>query len=179
MKDSVAALRNHHASELKKLAEDHLQRDLNQSDRDTLKSAAEKVTRHVSFGSLLGVGLGAYLAYRLRNMRLAYFNAFRAMEKPVEVRFADGRTTAVPDITDKLQPSKWGDAATYTLFSIAGLILGGETGLLTGTAAAGRHISSDPEARQRIEKAFRNYRIDVMKKQIEDLQGKNGWSLFQ
>jgi hypothetical protein len=25
-------------------------------------------------------------------MRLAYFNAFRALEKPVEVRFADGRT---------------------------------------------------------------------------------------
>jgi hypothetical protein len=25
-------------------------------------------------------------------MRLAYFRAFRAMEKPVEVRFADGRT---------------------------------------------------------------------------------------
>jgi hypothetical protein len=179
MKDSVAVLRNQHAQELKKLAEDHFQHDLTQSDRDTLRGAAEKVSRHVSFGSLLGITLGAFLAFRLRRMRLAYFNAFRAMEKPVEIKFADGRTSEVPDITNNLKPSRWGDAATYTLFSIAGLVLGGETGLLTGTASAGRSISSDPEARQRIETAFRNYRIDVMKKQIEELEGKKGWSLFQ
>jgi hypothetical protein len=65
---------------------------LNQSDRDILKSAGSKVSTHAKVGSLLGVGLGVYCAFRLRSMRLSYFNAFRAMEKPVEVRFADGRT---------------------------------------------------------------------------------------
>lgn len=65
---------------------------LNQSDRDILRSAGSKVSTHAKVGSLLGLGFGIYCAYRLRNMRLAYFNAFRAMEKPVEVRFADGRT---------------------------------------------------------------------------------------
>lgn len=66
-------------------------RSLNQSDRDILRSAGSKVSTYAKVGSLLGVGLGAYFAFRLRSMRLAYFNAFRAMEKPVEVRFADGR----------------------------------------------------------------------------------------
>jgi hypothetical protein len=33
-----------------------------------------------------------YCAARLRTMRMAYFSAFRAMENPVEVKFADGRT---------------------------------------------------------------------------------------
>jgi len=46
---------------------------------------------HAGIASLAGLGLGIYAAFRLRAMRMAYFNAFRAMEKPVEVRFADGR----------------------------------------------------------------------------------------
>jgi hypothetical protein len=65
---------------------------LNQQDRDLLKSAGGKVSTHAGIASLAGLGLGVYLAFRLRAMRVAYFNAFRTMEKPVEVRFADGRT---------------------------------------------------------------------------------------
>jgi hypothetical protein len=65
---------------------------LNQQDRDLLKSAGGKVSMHAGIASLAGLGLGVYLAFRLRTMRQAYFNAFRAMEKPVEIRFADGRT---------------------------------------------------------------------------------------
>lgn len=59
--------------------------------------------------------------------------------------------------------------------------MGGETGLLTGSSSAARSIAVDPESRQRIEKAFRNYRVDVMKKQIEELEGKQNkeWSIFQ
>jgi hypothetical protein len=69
---------------------------LNQQDRDLLKSAGGKVSTHAGIASLAGLGLGVYFAFRLRAMRLAYFNAFRAMEKPVEVRFADGRSGASP-----------------------------------------------------------------------------------
>jgi hypothetical protein len=65
---------------------------LSQQDRDLLKRAGSKVSTHAGIASLAGLGLGVYFAFRLRSMRLAYFNAFRAMEKPVEVRFADGRT---------------------------------------------------------------------------------------
>jgi hypothetical protein len=115
------------------------------------------------------------------------------MEKPVEVKFADGRTSksyrsayhihyglmspffteAIPDITAQLAPSKWSDAATYLFFSVGGLFLGGETGLLSGTASASRTITKDPDARERIEKAFKNYRIDVLKKEIQELEGKS------
>jgi hypothetical protein len=64
---------------------------LDQKDRDVLKKASRKLSTHVGMASLIGVGLGLYGAYRLRGMRLAYFQAFKAMEKPTEIRFADGR----------------------------------------------------------------------------------------
>ncbi|EAT92625.2 hypothetical protein SNOG_16592 [Parastagonospora nodorum SN15] len=170
MSESLAAFRSHRSNDLKQLAEEHLQHEavLTQQDRDLLKSAGGKVSTHAGIASLAGLGLGVYFAFRLRAMRLAYFNAFRAMEKPVEVRFADGRTG----------PSRWGDAATYFLFSVSGLFLGGEIGLLTGTASASRTITKDPEAKARIEKAFKNYRIDVLKREIDQLQGKSKFEEF-
>lgn len=65
---------------------------LSPQDQDLLKSAAKKVGIHATVASLAGLGLGVFAAVRLRTMRVAYFKAFRAMEKPVELRFADGRT---------------------------------------------------------------------------------------
>ncbi|ORY10890.1 hypothetical protein BCR34DRAFT_625076 [Clohesyomyces aquaticus] len=176
MSDSLAAFRNNRGNELRRLAEEHLQHELNESDRDILKSAASKVSTHATIGSLLGLSLGVYCAVRLRTMRVAYFRAFRAMEKPVEVRFADGRTEPIPDITNQLQPSKWGDAATYFFFSVGGLFLGGETGFLTGTASASRTITSNPESKARVETAFKNYRIDAMKQEIKQLEEKTSLS---
>ncbi|EMD97010.1 hypothetical protein COCC4DRAFT_173902 [Bipolaris maydis ATCC 48331] len=179
MAESLAAFRDRQSKDLQKLAEEHLQHDLQQQDRDTLKSAAGKVTRNATIGSALGLGLGIYTAFRLRAMRLAYFKAFRAMEKPVEVRFADGRTEKIPDITAQVSgPSRWGDAAAYFFFSVGGLFLGGELGLLTGTASASRVITKDPESRARIEKAFKNYRIDVLQREIEALRGKSRFEEF-
>lgn len=84
----------------------------------------------------------------------------------------------IPDITAKLSPSRWGDAATFILFSIGGTFLGGEIGLLTGTASASRTITKDPESKERIEKAFKNYRIDVLKREIVQLQGKSKFEEF-
>ncbi|QGI71104.1 hypothetical protein CEK26_003441 [Fusarium fujikuroi] len=173
MSQSLAAFRSGRSDELRKLAEEHFQHDLNENDRDILKTAGSKVSTHATVGSLLGLGFGVLCAFRLRKMRLAYFNAFRAVEKPVEVKFADGRTQPIPDLTAQLAPSKWGDAATYFFFSIGGLFLGGETGLLSGTASASRTITKNPEAKERIEKAWKNYRIDVMKQEIKQLEGKS------
>lgn len=82
-------------------------------------------------------------------------------------------TEPIPDLTAQLAPSKWGDAATYFFFSIGGLFLGGETGLLSGTASASRTITKNPEAKERIEKAWKSYRIDVMKQEIKQLEGKS------
>lgn len=84
----------------------------------------------------------------------------------------------IPDISDKLTPSRWGDFATYFLFSVGGLFLGGELGLITGTASASRTITKNPEARGRIEKAFKNYRIDVMKREIQSMEGKSRFEEF-
>jgi hypothetical protein len=87
-------------------------------------------------------------------------------------------TEPIPDISAKLSPSRWGDAATYFFFSVGGLFLGGEIGLLTGTASASRTVTRDPESRERIAKAFKNYRIDVLKREIQQLQGKSRFEEF-
>ena len=78
---------------------------------------------------------------------------------------------AIPDITPLLQPTTLGDIATYGLFSAGGLFLGGETGLLTGTYSAKRAISRDPGTKARIETAFKKFRADVLKREVDRLNG--------
>ncbi|KAL8923173.1 MAG: hypothetical protein Q9208_004736 [Pyrenodesmia sp. 3 TL-2023] len=172
--ESLALLRKNAGEEIRALAEEHYKHDLQDSDRDTLKSAAGKIGTHVTIGSIVGLGLGAFLAFRLRNMRLQMFNAFRAHEKPTHVKFADGREEAIPDITPMMRPSRLGDVAAYTFFGFGGLFLGGETGLLTGSASASRTITRDPESRKRIETAFRRFRADVLRKEANALDQKKG-----
>lgn len=176
---SLAALRKSASGDLQRLADEHLQHDLRQSDRDTLEAAARKVSRHAIIGSLVGLGVGVFLAYKIHTTRNAIFNAFRAMEKPTAVQFVDGRTEPIPDITLHLQPTRLGDAATYFFFSIGGLFLGGETGFLTGSASAKRTIIKDPETRARIEKAFQKFKADVLKKELQQLEdGGSSFRLF-
>ena len=99
------------------------------------------------------------------------YRAFRAADKPTHVRFADGREEALPNLAPLLKPTPLGDAVTYTFFGIAGLFLGGETGLLTGSWSARKTIAEDPDRRRRIEQAFRSFRADVLRRQIEELEG--------
>ncbi|KIW23411.1 hypothetical protein, variant [Cladophialophora immunda] len=168
--DAFAALRRTQGEELGRLAEEHFKHDLREEDRDLLRSAASKASTHAFIGSLAGIALGSFLAFRLRANRNAMYQAFRAAEKPTHVRFASGREEAIPDITPLLQPTPLGDVMTYTFFGIAGLFLGGETGLLTGTWSARRTIAQDPDRRERIEKAFRSFRADVLRKQLQELE---------
>lgn len=57
-----------------------------------MNAAAKSLSTYATVGSVVGLGLGVFFAYRLRANRTAMFNAFKAAEKPVEVRFANGRT---------------------------------------------------------------------------------------
>jgi hypothetical protein len=92
MSESLAAFRKHRREELAKLAEQHLQHDLQPADRDALLNAATRVSTWTLIGSAVGIGLGFYVAFRLRSVRKGIFEAFKAQEKPVSVVFADGRT---------------------------------------------------------------------------------------
>lgn len=92
MSGSLAIFRRQRSDDLAKLADEHLQQDLYQSDRDALKDAASKVSLWTTVGSAVGIGLGLYVAMRLRSTRRALFQAFRAQEKPTQVIFANGRT---------------------------------------------------------------------------------------
>jgi len=49
-------------------------------------------------------------------------------------------------------------------------MLGGELGLLAGTWSASRIISKDPARLARIEKAYRLFKADVLKKEAERLE---------
>ena len=54
---------------------------------------------------------------------------------------------------------------------MGGVFVGGELGLMTGSWAAKRSISQNPEMKKRIEKAFNAFRADVLRKQIQQLEG--------
>jgi len=92
--DSLAILRKNASEDITKLAEDHINHDLSQVDRDTLKQAANKIGTCATIGSVFGLGLGLFLAFRVRSSRTRMFNVFRTAEKPTHVKFADGREGA-------------------------------------------------------------------------------------
>jgi hypothetical protein len=95
---SFAAFRTTKQQEdLRKLAQGHYEHDLEEDDRRTLKSAASTAGTYATLGSLVGLGLGIYLAFRIRRSRVAMFEALRAAEKPTAVVFAGGRTGSFPD----------------------------------------------------------------------------------
>tara|TARA_R110002060_G_scaffold52255_3_gene63192 strand:+ start:81 stop:404 length:324 start_codon:yes stop_codon:yes gene_type:complete len=83
----------------------------------------------------------------------------------------DQKAEPIPDITPLLKPTTLGDFAAYMFFSAGGLFIGGELGLLTGSYAAKRSITSDPESKARIEKAFRLFKADVLRREISRLEG--------
>jgi hypothetical protein len=47
---------------------------------------------------------------------------------------------------------------------------------LTGSLSANRLISGDPAVRSRVESAFRNYRVDALRKSADILENKKGGS---
>jgi len=168
--DSLAYFRKHRGEDLKKLAEKHLEHDLPPEDRDRLKKAGTQFSNWTAVGSLVGLGLGSLLALRVRTSRIRAYHAFRVQQKPTHIKFADGREEALPDLNALARPSLFGDMAAYFFFSLGGLFVGGELGLLTGSVLAGRTITEDPAARSRIEIAFHRFRADALKKEAEDLE---------
>ncbi|KAK4215092.1 hypothetical protein QBC37DRAFT_419948 [Rhypophila decipiens] len=165
-----AAFRSSPNEDLAKIGEEHMQKDLKPEDRALLRKAAGRVSTHATLGSLLGLGLGIALAYRIRSNRVALYNAMKVVSRPTELVFANGAREPLPDLEPYLRPTRWGDAATYTAFSLGGLFLGGEMGFITGTAAASNTIMSDPDSRRRIEDAFRLFQADVMRRQLTSLE---------
>ena len=77
-------------------------------------------------------------------------------------------------MTSYIRPTTLGDVAAYTFFGFGGLFIGGETGVLTGGASAGKTISSDPKSRERIETAFRRFRANILRKEANTLGTRRG-----
>ncbi|KAL4878357.1 hypothetical protein BJY04DRAFT_221293 [Aspergillus karnatakaensis] len=169
MPELYSSSRNRRSDELAKLADHHIQHDLNADDREALKSAAKKVSLWTTVGSAIGIGLGLYTAFRLRSSRKAFFEVFRAAEKPTQIVFANGRTEALPDITPLLKPSTFGDFATYFFASAGGLFLGGELGFFAGASSGSRSITGNPARQKRVEDAFRSFRADMLRKEADEL----------
>ena len=88
---AIAAFRRGRSHELAELAEKHFQEDITSDDRQLLRNATNKVSIYTSIGTALGIGAGLLLAFRFRQARIRTWEAFKAREKPVAVRFTDGR----------------------------------------------------------------------------------------
>ncbi|KAL4791325.1 hypothetical protein BDV19DRAFT_370623 [Aspergillus venezuelensis] len=170
MPDIYPTARGRRTDELSQLADYHIQHDLSSDDRDALKKATKTVSVWTTVGSAIGIGLGLYTAFRLRSSRKAFFDVFRAAEKPVKVLFADGRSEAIPDITPLLKPTTLGDFATYFFASAGGLFLGGELGFLGGAGSASKSLTADPERKKRVENAFRSFRADMLRREADALE---------
>jgi len=81
---------------------------------------------------------------------------------------------ALPDVSEFVRPTTFGDFAAFFFFTAGGLFVGGETGLLVGSFTAGRMVTKDSEARARIDTAFRNYKAEVLRKEADKLDGGQG-----
>ncbi|KAK6579874.1 hypothetical protein PZA11_007582 [Diplocarpon coronariae] len=168
--ESLAISRQNASTELAQLAEEHMKHDLRQSDRDALNNAAQKFGTFTTVGSLVGLGLGVALAFRVRRSRAEFFKAFRAIEKPTHVQFAGGRTGAA-GYHAALEADDSGRRGSLHAVLNRGLFLGGELGLLAGSYSARRTITSDSESKARIEKAFKAFKADVLRREIAQLEG--------
>ncbi|KAF2206659.1 hypothetical protein CERZMDRAFT_89149 [Cercospora zeae-maydis SCOH1-5] len=172
--DSIALFRKGLGPDLNQLAEKHYQHDLTESDRDAIKSAASTLSLHTAIGSALGLTLSLLLASRIRRSRARLFRTFKTTEKPTHVRFADGREEALPDLSPLLKPSRLGDFATFGFLGLGGVFVGGETGLLTGSLSAKGQLLRDEEMRGRIQGALKAFRVEVLRKEAEELERRNG-----
>ncbi|KAL7009456.1 hypothetical protein EMMF5_001087 [Cystobasidiomycetes sp. EMM_F5] len=153
------------SQEYAELAQRHLQHDLTTSDRQVLESAAKKFGLYSTIGASVGLGLGLFLSLRIRRAGQVFYNAAKKAEKPTAIQFADGHTGEPNQILSGL------------FFGLGGFFVGGEIGLLVGSASASRTVSADPTSRARIESAFRQFRIDVLRKQADDLEKQSRPSL--
>ncbi|KAI0485872.1 hypothetical protein F4859DRAFT_512063 [Xylaria cf. heliscus] len=169
--------RSEQHDELKRLANQHFQSDLEPSDRDVVRRATTRIATATTVGSLVGLGLGLYAAVRLRKVRTEMFTAFRATEKPSSVVFANGRKEAIPDIKHLMRPNQLGDFATYFFFGLGGTMLCGDLGLMAGTWSASRGLNKDPARRERIENAYRLFKVDVLRKEAARLES-GGTALY-
>lgn len=59
---------------------------------------------------------------------------------------------------------------TYTLFSLGGVFVFGELGMLAGGLRAKGIVSQDADSRARIETAFRRFRADVLRREADSLE---------
>ncbi|KAI1820548.1 hypothetical protein F4861DRAFT_522557 [Xylaria intraflava] len=156
--------------ELARLANKHAETALEPADREALNSATNRLATASTAGSIIGLGLGIYASIRLRRLRTDMFAAFRAAEKPSFVVFPSGRQEAIPDTTPLMRPTVLGDIATFYFFGLGATLLGGETGTLAGSLLASRALDRDPASRERIEKAHRLLKADLLRKEAARLE---------
>lgn len=97
LNNSLAAFRPPaaHQQDLAVLAQTHFQNDLTSDDRDVLVSAAATLQRYAAVGSLVGIGVGCLLAYRVRALRRNWFVEFQTRmvgrDRPRRLVFESGK----------------------------------------------------------------------------------------
>lgn len=125
------------------------------------------------------------LAFRVRAHRIRLFEAFRASQKPSHVKFADGREgrsqlmlsrklyswwkayrSNSRDHSDATTLYSWGFCNLHFLFDCRGLCWRWDWSA-EWCSCCKENDTKVPETKARIEKAFRGFRADVLRKEAD------------
>ncbi|KAL7410442.1 hypothetical protein BDY24DRAFT_417984 [Mrakia frigida] len=153
------------------LVDHHVAADLTDGDRAALNKAAKQLATHAWVGGLIFSTIGFAAATRGRARVHQAFVAFKNAPKPVEMVMQDGKHIPVPAAGLNIkEPGPWSGIVSTLFLTTFGLLVGSQIGLLSGTLAARRTIKRDADE-SRLLAAYKNFRIDVLKKELEKLEG--------
>ena len=134
--------------------------------------------RSALISGFIGLGLATALTFRFRQSRTrvlrAFHNNLAASEKPTRLVYDSGREEAIhADLPKAVKPSLWGAGLAYGLAGFAGVALGTDIGGTIAMDLAKREVERDEGRKERIEKAFRGWNADMLRKKADEMdQGK-------
>ncbi|KAL8846025.1 MAG: hypothetical protein Q9221_008856 [Calogaya cf. arnoldii] len=142
---------------------------LSDLDRAKVRSAGKTVMNYTQIAALIGLVVGWAFARRSHKSALKVANAFKPAEQPIAVVFQDGRAEAISITSDTLKPSRLGNIARQIFYMGGMSILGAACGCYLGGLKFRRE---DKQREARIVLALNRYRVDVFRKQADDLERK-------
>ncbi|KAI9671814.1 MAG: hypothetical protein M1831_003342 [Alyxoria varia] len=161
------------------LARKHWQYDLEPADRDSLKSAMNTLKRSAFISGVIGLGLATALTFRFRQSRAGILRSFHsnlaASDKPARLIYESGREEAVhADLPRAVRPSSVGAAFSYGLAGFAGFTLFADLGGTIAMDFAKREVERDEGRKERIERAFRGWNADMLRKRADEMDKGEG-----
>lgn len=85
----------------------------------------------------------------------------------------------LPDLKPPRSPNIFRLWGTYLLFGYAGISIGDIAGMVIGARSAFTTIRQDPEVNLRIGAGFRKYQVEILRKEVDRLEGEKKAELLE